>query len=295
MWEWSDKLRLGKSSAFVKRDLQILPLTEAEFEADFFLDPEFSTKNQEIWIGMVVERKSGGLLATENVHLPPPTVNNLARLLAQAMKNPPIYEDRQRPRLIYLRDRPQWKELLPHLQQMEIDVVLCDDLPRFDEAVLDWIRQSKTQKVFFPDKIKSVLPQPFPERKRTWFTDVMTLMEWSDAMFKGAYPSRRIAVPAYGPMTVVPVCLMADELEAILTKTEIGRTKKLRPRLEAMAANGKAIELDINEWSRVVLALCGPPGNEVAIHRHLLEIGTRIADQLAKALGIDGPSGGKSK
>ena len=40
MWEWCDKLKLGKSSAFTKRDIRSLPQTEAEFEADFFLDPE---------------------------------------------------------------------------------------------------------------------------------------------------------------------------------------------------------------------------------------------------------------
>ena len=64
-------------------------------------------------------------------------------------------------------------------------------------------------------------------------------------------------------MTVVPIHLAADELEAILTKTDIAKTKKLRPRLEAMAAEDKTIELDINDWSRVVLALCGPSAREV--------------------------------
>ena len=29
-----------------------------------------------------------------------------------------------------------------------------------------------------------------------------------------------------------------------------------------MAAEGKTIDLDINDWSRVVLALCGPRVNE---------------------------------
>lgn len=36
MWPWGDHLKLGKTSAFVKRDLRLLPLTHAEFEADFF-------------------------------------------------------------------------------------------------------------------------------------------------------------------------------------------------------------------------------------------------------------------
>ena len=115
MWEGSDKLRsFGKASVFVKRDLRILPLTEAEFEADSFLDPVFSTKRHEHWKGMVIEREFNGLLAMEDVRVPPPTVNNLAALLYQAMRRPPDYEDPQRPGRIYLRDRPQWQELLPH-------------------------------------------------------------------------------------------------------------------------------------------------------------------------------------
>ena len=143
MWEWSDKLKLGKSSAFVKRDLRLLPLTEAEFEADFFLDPAFSTKRQEAWMGMVVEREFGGLLAMEDVRLPPPTVNDLATLLAHAMQRPPDYDDRRRPGTIHLRDRPQWQELLPHLRQLGIEVVFGDDLPWFDEAVLEWVQHRR--------------------------------------------------------------------------------------------------------------------------------------------------------
>jgi hypothetical protein len=83
MWEWSDKLKLGKGSAFIKRDLRLLPLTEVEFEADFFFDRASPTKRQERWMGMIIEREVGSLLAMEEVRLPPPTVNNLATLLAQ--------------------------------------------------------------------------------------------------------------------------------------------------------------------------------------------------------------------
>ena len=84
MREWSDKFKLGKS-AFIKRDLRLLPLTEAEFEADFFLDRESSSKRKERWLGMVIEREFGAVLAMEDVQLPPPTVNDLATLLAHAM------------------------------------------------------------------------------------------------------------------------------------------------------------------------------------------------------------------
>ena len=144
MREWSDKFKLGKS-AFIKRDLRLLPLTEAEFDADFFFDRESSNKDQERWMGMVIEREFGGVLAMEDVQLPPPTVNDLANLLGHAMLRPLTGGDRQRPRIVHLRDRPQWQELLPHLRQLGIEVVLADDLPWFDEAVVDWMQQTKSR------------------------------------------------------------------------------------------------------------------------------------------------------
>ncbi len=290
MWEWSDKLKLGKSSAFVKKDIRSLPQTEVDFEADFFLDATSSSRRPERWVGMVLERTFSGLLAMEDVRFPPPTINSLATLLAHAMLRPLDAGDRQRPRAIYLRDRPQWQELLPHLRQLGIEVVLSEDLPRFSEAVIEWMQHTKAKRLPSADEIKTPLRKPFPERKPTWFTDAMDLMEWTDAMSKGAYPSRKVAFPSYDPMTVVPIHLTADELGAILTKTTIAGTKRLRPRLEAMVAEGKTIELDIHDWSKVLLALCGTRAREKAVCQHLLGIARRIGNHLAEALGIDAPS-----
>ena len=101
--------------------------------------------------------------------------------------------------------------------------------------------------------------------------------------------SRNNTTPAYDPITTVPIRLAADELEAILTKTDIAKTKKLRPRMEAMAAEDKTIDLDITEWSGIVLALCGTRVKARICSEALVGIARRIADQLAKALGIDGP------
>ena len=288
MWEWCDELKLGKSSPFVKRELRELPLTDAEFEADFFLDPVFSTKRQGHWRGLVIEREFNGLLAMEDVRFPPPTVNNLASLLFHAMRRPPNYEDRQRPRRIHLRDRPQWQELVPHLQQLGMEVVFGQDLPWFDEAAIEWI-QRKTEHPPTAKETKAVLRKPFPQRKRTSFDDAMALMEWSDAMFKAAYPTRKDAVPFCDPETPIPIRLAADELEAILTRTEIAKTKKLRPRIEVMAAEGTTIDLEINDWSRIILALCAPKVDAESARRRLLKMATRIATQLAEALKIEPP------
>jgi hypothetical protein len=223
----------------------------------------------------------------EDVRFPPPTVNCLASLLFHAMTRPPNYEDRQRPRRIYLRDRPQWEELLPHLRQLGIEVVFSRELPRFDEAVIDWMRQAKGKTPLSVDDIETMLRKPFPERRRTCFTDAIDLMEWTAAMHKGAYPSRKVALPSYDPTTVVSIQLTDVEIEAILTKTDIAKTKKLRPRLEAMAAEGKAVELDIGDWGTVVSALCVPKAEAKSARRRLLKMATRIATQLAEVLDIE--------
>jgi hypothetical protein len=172
MQYWNDKLKLGKGSRFVKRDLRLLPLTEVEFEADFFLVPG-STRPQELWMGMVITREFDDVLAMDDVQFPPPTVNNLANLLAHAMLRPLTDRDRQRPQRIHLRDRPQWPELFPHLKQLGIEVVLADDLPWFDEAVLEFVQHGTVRHVPFnimdEGTIQDILKCPFPEKEQDPF------------------------------------------------------------------------------------------------------------------------------
>ena len=298
MWDWSDKLKLGKTSAFVKRDLRILPLTDAEFEADFFLDGEFSTKRREVWTGMVIEREFGALLAMENVKWPPPTVNDLATLLAHAMFRPLDEGDRQRPRTICLRDRSQWQELLPHLRQLGIEIVSGDDLPRFDEAVIEWMQERTAdhtpEKPFAVAKIKEDLKSLFPKRKRTSLDATLDLLHWTDEMLKAGYPSARKKTPAaYDPMSTVAIRLTADELQAILTKTDIARTKKLRPRLDAVAETEQPLDLSVHDCGRVLFSLCGSRTHrEARVRKQLLMIAGKIAKCLADVLGIEAPDGG---
>jgi hypothetical protein len=98
------------------------------------------------------------------------------------------------------------------------------------------------------------------------------------------------ALLAHAMERPVAVRLTADQLEAILTKTKIAKTKKLRPRLEAMAAEGKAIDLEIGDWYRILLALCTPEVDAVPARKRLLRMATTIATQLAGALGIEPPN-----
>jgi hypothetical protein len=290
---WDEHLKLGKTSVFVKRDLRLLPLTDAEFEADFFLDHRLSTKRREKWWGMVVEREFAGLLALENVHWPPPTVNDLATLLARAMTRPPHYEDCQRPRIIHLRDRPQWQELLPHLRQLGMEIVMSDDLPRFDEAVVEWMQEDAArhapEKPFAADKIREDLKSPVPKRRRTSLDATLDLLRWTDEMLKAGYPSARKGTPAaYDPMSTVAIHLTPGETEAILTKTDIARTKKLRPRLEAMVRARQDPDLPIHEWGRVIFSLCGTK-QKARVCKQLMTIARKIANHLSEVPGIDAP------
>ena len=245
LWELSDKLKLGKSSAFVKKNLRTLRLTDAEFEADFFCDHRFSEKDGDVWIGVVVERELGAVLALEDVRFRPPTVNDLAAILAHAMLRPLTERGRQRPSIVHLRHRPQWQELLPHLQQLGMRVGLAEELPifdlvaaewmyktrlaaRFHEALIEWKVNRKTAtEVPMLDELRMTLRKPFPDRRRSVQFRSSDLMHWSHEMCVRAYPSRSVPVPPYTPETIVPVRLNADELEAILTTTVIATSDEL--------------------------------------------------------------------
>ena len=83
---------------------------------------------------------------------------------------------------------------------------------------------------------------------------MLELADWSNGVFKAALPSREVPLPAYDPTTIVPIRLAAEEVDVILTKAEIAKTKKLRGQVEAMAPDNKPVELDIIEWGGLILA-----------------------------------------
>ena len=288
---WSDNLKLGKGSAFVKRDLRLLPLTEAEFEADFWFDAESSTKRREVWTGMVIERESGAVLAMRDVEWPPPTVNDLANFLGHAMLRPLTAGDRQRPGTIHLRDRPQWQELFPHLDQLGIKVVLADDLPWFDQAVVEFLQHGRhaSPKVLDEEKIREDLKRPFPPRKPTSIDAALALMHWTDELLKAGYASARKGTPAaFDPMSTVAIRLTDEELQLILTETYVARTKKLRPQLESMVGLQRDIELSIHEWGLITCSLCAA-GEGARARKRAMTIAGRIARSLAEAVGFEGP------
>lgn len=74
-----------------------------------------------------------------------PDVNDLADLLAAAMRRP-MTSDAHRPRRIAFRGNPRWEEMFPHLNQLGIEVSIQNELPDADEVYVDFLRQMRRAK-----------------------------------------------------------------------------------------------------------------------------------------------------
>jgi hypothetical protein len=139
-----DQLKLGKGASFVKTHLKRLPQVEDVWEADFqpYPEPEQGKRRRTVsWIGTVVSETSNFILADDLVDLPP-TVNDLAGMLARAMRHP-MEERPHRPTRLLLRDNPLWHELLPHLKELRIEVITQKQLPELDAMIEEFAQDLK--------------------------------------------------------------------------------------------------------------------------------------------------------
>ena len=141
-------LRLGKGSAFVKSRLLRLPRGNVVLEADFCPLPEPVSGSHDLWLGLVVSHRDGSVLAQEILPAAP-TVNDLATLLANSIGRPLTDEQPARPAVICIRNTPDWEELLPHLKQLEIQVVVTEDLPEWTKtgaALVHYLEMQQPQR-----------------------------------------------------------------------------------------------------------------------------------------------------
>src|SRR3954464_10523525 len=116
------RLKLGKGAAFVKTHLKQLPREKETWEADFRALPKSADQTETHYLGLVVALPRGDPL----VYLPveyTPTVNDLADLLADAMRRP-LTGSARRPERIHFRGNPRWEELFPHLEELGIEVLI---------------------------------------------------------------------------------------------------------------------------------------------------------------------------
>src|SRR3954447_4492355 len=101
-----EKLKLGKGAAFVKSRFKRLHQEDDTWEADFQALPKPITQSRTDYRGMVIA-PDGSLLADSHVE-GRPSVNDLATLLAHAMRRP-LTENAHRPRRIHVRGHHQWR------------------------------------------------------------------------------------------------------------------------------------------------------------------------------------------
>ena len=134
-----ERLKLGKGTAFVKNSLKRLRQGEETWEADFRALPKPMDQSLTHYRGMVVAQPDAALLADSHVE-GRPTVNDMAALLAQAMRRP-LTGKAHRPKAIHVRGHPQWRELFAHLAEVGVKVTVEQDLPQIEEAYREHLRR----------------------------------------------------------------------------------------------------------------------------------------------------------
>jgi hypothetical protein len=135
-----EKRKLGKGAAFMKARLKRLRQEDETWEADFQALPKPVTESQTHYRGMVVA-PDGSLLADARVE-GRPTVNDMATLLAHAMRRP-LTGKAHRPRRIHVRGHPQWKELFTHLDELGIKVAVQRELSKVLRAYQGYLRKRR--------------------------------------------------------------------------------------------------------------------------------------------------------
>ncbi len=135
------KLRLGRGAAFDENRLKRLRQEDETWEADFRALPKPITQSETHYLGMVVSKRDGSVLADRQVE-GRPSVNDMATMLVQAMR-PPLIGEAHRPRRLYVRGHPQWRELFPHLEELGIDVSVRRELPKMQKAYENHLRQMR--------------------------------------------------------------------------------------------------------------------------------------------------------
>jgi hypothetical protein len=135
-----EKLKRGKGAAFVKASLKRLRQEDETWEADFRALPKPVTQSRTPHLGMAVA-PDGFLLADAQVE-GRPTVNDMATLLAHAMRRP-LTGKPHRPRRLHVRGHPQWRELFPHLGELGVKVAVHRELPKVQRAYQGYLCQQR--------------------------------------------------------------------------------------------------------------------------------------------------------
>jgi hypothetical protein len=157
------QLALGKGAAFVKGRLQRLEQGRDTWEADFRALPKPLSQNEAHYLGLVVVQRGGAVLAEEGVEHTP-DVNDLATLLAHAMRRP-LTGSAHRPRRVRVRKNRRWPELFPHLQAIDVQAIVDSGLDILRTAYHDHLRRAREARragLVKPTAVQASVEKLFP-------------------------------------------------------------------------------------------------------------------------------------
>jgi hypothetical protein len=159
----SDTLKLDKGATFDKARLKRLRQEDETWEADFVAIPKPMMQNETHYLGLVVTKRDGSVLAEIKVE-GRPSGNDLAALLGKAMREP-LTEGTRRPHRIHVRGHRQWQELNPHLEELGIKVSVLRELPKITDAYqahLRQMREARRAKMVRPTAEQQGIEKLFP-------------------------------------------------------------------------------------------------------------------------------------
>lgn len=135
--------RRRRGSALAGSGLKRRRQEDRTWEADFRALPKPMTQTETHYLGLVVAREGGSVLAHAQVE-GRPEASDLAALLADAMRRP-LAGEAHRPRRLRVRGHRQWQELFPPLRDLGIDVSVERDLPQVKAAYEDHLRRRRAE------------------------------------------------------------------------------------------------------------------------------------------------------
>jgi hypothetical protein len=154
---------VGRGAVIAESGVKRLRQEDRTWEADFRALPKPMMQTETHYLGLVVLKEGGSVLAHAQVE-GRPAASDLAALLAQAMKRP-LTGEAHRPRRLHVRGHRQWQELFPHLEQLGIDVSVQRELPNVKAAYEDHMRQLREESragMVRPTGPQAAVEQAFP-------------------------------------------------------------------------------------------------------------------------------------
>ncbi len=151
----AEKLKLGDGAAFDVARLKELPQENETWEAAFDALPKPFAQNKRHYLGMVITKGVGFILAEMEVESYP-RVNDVATMIANAMLSP-LTGVAHRPSRMHVPDYPHWQELYRNLKEIGIKVSIHRHFPKVYDAFHARLRQLR--KMRSPGKVEPTAEQ----------------------------------------------------------------------------------------------------------------------------------------